>query len=167
MKTLSEHIREVATEEIGTKEIGYTNTGERVGQYQAATSLGGTGWPWCAAFICFVVREAMARWEKEHGSKLTFARPKTAAAYGFDEWSLTQDCSTKTRRSHTGEAIGIFSLHSTSHCGIGSKRHILTTLHEPLRHRYFSTDKGWQFSDNRRQHKRQRLTRWRMRHDKN
>jgi len=118
MKTLSEHIREVATEEIGTKEIGYTNTGKRVGQYQAATSLGGTGWAWCAAFICFVVREAMARWEKEHGSKLTFARPKTAAAYGFDEWSLVQDRSTKTRRSHTGEAIGIFSLHSTSHCGI-------------------------------------------------
>jgi hypothetical protein len=118
MKTLSEQIREVATEEIGTKEIGYSNTGKRVQQYQAATSLDGTGWPWCAAFICFVVREAMARWEKEHGSKLTFARPTTAAAYGFDEWSLAQDRSTKTRRSHTGEAIGIFSLHSTSHCGI-------------------------------------------------
>ena len=118
MKTLSEQIREVATEEIGTKEIGYSNTGKRVQQYQAATSLDGTGWAWCAAFICFVVREAMARWEKEHGSKITFARPTTAAAYGFDEWSLSQDRSTKTRRSHTGEAIGIFSLHSTSHCGI-------------------------------------------------
>jgi hypothetical protein len=118
MKTLSQHLKEVATEEIGVREIGYTNRGERVQQYQSSTNLKGTGWPWCAAFICFVVREAMARWEKEHGKKLTFKRPQTAAAYGFDEWSLAQDNSTKTRRKHTGEAIGIFSLHSTSHCGI-------------------------------------------------
>jgi alkaline phosphatase len=118
MKTLSQHLKEVATEEIGVREIGYTNRGERVQQYQAATNLKGTGWPWCAAFICFVVREAMVRWEKEHGRKLTFKRPQTAAAYGFDEWSLAQDNSTKTRRRHTGEPIGIFSLHSTSHCGI-------------------------------------------------
>jgi hypothetical protein len=49
---------------------------------------------------------------------LTFAAPRTAAAYGFDEWSLAQDDSTKTYRWHPGCAVGIFSLRSTSHCGI-------------------------------------------------
>lgn len=39
----------------GVREQGGANTGPRVRQYQAATSLGGTGWPWCAAFVnwCF------------------------------------------------------------------------------------------------------------------
>jgi hypothetical protein len=134
MKTLSEYIKEVATEEIGVREIGFTNRGERVQQYQASTNLKGTGWPYCAAFICFVVREAMARWEKEHGKKLTFKRPQTAAAYGFDEWSQAQDASTKTRRKHTGEAIGIFSLHSTSHCGIA--------ISKPDKNGFFLTIEG-------------------------
>jgi hypothetical protein len=134
MKTLSQHLKEVAIEEIGVREIGYTNRGERVQQYQAATNLRGTGWPWCAAFICFVVREAMVRWEKEHVQKLTFKRPQTAAAYGFDEWSLAQDNSTKTRRKHTGEAIGIFSLHSTSHCGIA--------ISKPDKNGFFLTIEG-------------------------
>ena len=118
MKTLSKHIADIAAEEIGVKEIGNTNRGVKVQEYQRATNLKGTGWPWCAAFVCWVVREAMRRWEAERGSKLTFTRPQTAAAYGFDEWSLKQDKSTKTRRRHTGEPIGIFSLHSASHCGI-------------------------------------------------
>jgi len=134
MKTLSEHLKEVATAEIGVREIGFTNKGERVQQYQAATNLKGTGWPYCAAFICFVVREAMARWEKEHGKKLTFKRPQTAAAYGFDEWSLAQDASTKTSRKHTGEAIGIFSLDSVSHCGIATSK--------PDKNGFFQTIEG-------------------------
>lgn len=37
------------------REEGGNNTGPRVREYQQATSLGGTGWPWCAAFVnwCF------------------------------------------------------------------------------------------------------------------
>lgn len=134
MKTLSEYIKEVATEEIGVREIGFTNKGERVQQYQAATSLKGTGWPYCAAFICFVVREAMARYERENGKKLTFKRPTTAAAYGFDEWSREQDSSTKTRRMHSGEAIGIFSLTTVSHCGIA--------ISKPDTNGFFNTIEG-------------------------
>lgn len=50
----------VAAGEIGVKEIGYTNTGKRVREYQAATTLGGTGWSWCAAFIAWIMA-AVAR----------------------------------------------------------------------------------------------------------
>lgn len=42
----------IALDEVGVLEqpLG-SNTGTRVKQYQATTSLGGTGWPWCAAFV--------------------------------------------------------------------------------------------------------------------
>lgn len=130
MKTLSEIIREIAIEEIGVQEIGNTNTSPRVREYQSATSLDGTGWPWCAAFICWVVMRAMA----QHGGKFTFTRPVTASAYGFDEWSLAQDNSTKTRRSHGGDEIAIFSLKSVSHCGIA--------ISKPDKNGWFRTVEG-------------------------
>lgn len=49
--------------EVGVKEepLG-SNTGKRVREYQSRTWLPGTGWPWCAAFVC-------AAWEAA-GSKL-------------------------------------------------------------------------------------------------
>jgi hypothetical protein len=39
-------------------EEGGANTGPRVREYQAATSLGGTGWAWCDAFCDFCFAEA-------------------------------------------------------------------------------------------------------------
>jgi hypothetical protein len=39
-------------------EQGGANTGPRVKEYQAATSLGGTGWAWCDAFVDFCFAEA-------------------------------------------------------------------------------------------------------------
>jgi CHAP domain len=48
---------EWASREVGTHESGGANTGSRVRYYQAATWLGGTGWPWCAAFVCRCWRE--------------------------------------------------------------------------------------------------------------
>ena len=122
MKTLSELIKEIALGEVGVREIGTSNSGQRVKEYQASTGLKGTGWPWCAAFICWVVRQAMYAQFTAGAKGHTFKRPQTAAAYGFDEWSLAQDDSTKTFRKHPGAdyPIGIFSLRSTSHCGIAT-----------------------------------------------
>lgn len=48
-----------AAKEVGVREIGNTNTGKRVEEYQAATPLGGTGWPWCAAFDSWVLLTAL------------------------------------------------------------------------------------------------------------
>ena len=42
----------IALREVGVSEHPPgSNSGPRVRQYQAATDLGGTGWPWCAAFV--------------------------------------------------------------------------------------------------------------------
>lgn len=49
----------VAAREVGTRESPPgSNRGPRVGEYQASTSLGGTGWPWCAAFVTWVLARA-------------------------------------------------------------------------------------------------------------
>jgi hypothetical protein len=116
--TFTDHIKSIALAEVGVREES-TNRGKRVNEYKAATSLPpDQPWPWCAAFVCWVVSKAMREHMAATGKKLTFAAPRTAAAYGFDEWSLAQDDSTKTHRGHPGVAVGIFSLRSTSHCGI-------------------------------------------------
>lgn len=112
---LSDHIKAVALAEVGVREEG-TNVGRRVNEYKACCPglNPKVPWYWCAAFVCWCVKEAMAK----DGRKFTFKPPTTAAAYGFDEWSLAQDKSTTTYRRHPGKSVGLFSLRSVSHCGI-------------------------------------------------
>lgn len=86
----------IAEGEIGTKEEGGANRGKRIQEYQRATWLEGTGWPWCAAFICWIVRE----WLRSPvilqnlGLDATEAekwRPKTAGAWDFVRWGLEKN----------------------------------------------------------------------------
>ena len=82
---------EIARREVGVREVG-RNTGKRVREYQAATNLDGTGWPWCAAFVCWCIREWGQDKEVLAALKLTPAgfekwRPKTAAAFGLEDWA--------------------------------------------------------------------------------
>lgn len=72
---------EILTSEEGVREIGTTNRGPRVQEYQAATWLEGSGWPWCAAFICWGILQL------EEQFPLPFKRPRTAAAWGFEQWA--------------------------------------------------------------------------------
>ena len=75
----------LAKGEIGVSEVDGTNCGERVNEYKAATWLDSEkGWPWCAAFICWLVREAI---EKE---SVLFYRPQTAGAWDFENWAKKQ-----------------------------------------------------------------------------
>lgn len=95
-------IVEIAEAEIGVAEVNGSNCGPRVDQYKAATWLDHTkGWPWCAAFICWVVREAAA----QEGVKFTrtFKRPRTAGAWDLENWSLAQDSSTWTKKPHRND----------------------------------------------------------------
>ena len=57
--TFREKATQLAVKEAaaGVREQG-TNTGPRVKEYQATTSLGGTGWPWCAAFVNWAFAQA-------------------------------------------------------------------------------------------------------------
>jgi hypothetical protein len=95
MSTLSirQKLIDIAVREVGVREEPRnSNTGPRVREYQCATSLGGTGWPYCAAFVCWCIREWGKLPEVLDALKMTAAqfehwRPKTAAAYGFHEWA--------------------------------------------------------------------------------
>jgi len=48
----------IAQAEVGVREVGGNNCGARVRDYQRATELRPLGdWPWCAAFVSWVIRE--------------------------------------------------------------------------------------------------------------
>ncbi len=53
---------EIARHEIGTEEDEkHQNSGSSIQKYQASTSLGGQGWPWCAAFVDWCVQQYAAK----------------------------------------------------------------------------------------------------------
>lgn len=114
---LPKAIVEIATEEIGVEEVDGTNCGVRVNQYKASTNLpADEQWPWCAAFVCFVVRVAAAR--AQVAFTPTFKRPTTAGAWDFERWSLAQDNSTWTKKPHSGDIEpGDIVVFSFSHIG--------------------------------------------------
>ena len=118
---LPSKIVELARAEIGVEEINGTNCGPRVNEYKAATWLpADKPWPWCAAFVCWLVREAL----KATGVKETkaFKRPRTAGAWDFENWSLAQDASTQTRKPHKGDIQpGDIVVFTFSHIGICEK----------------------------------------------
>lgn len=61
-----------------------SNSGPEVESfYQRSTFLKGTGWPWCAAFMCYVFKTAASKPGIEHSFKL----PMTAGAYDFENWA--------------------------------------------------------------------------------
>lgn len=97
MSAFTEQLVTTALAEVGVREVGSSNRGPRVDQYQRATWLEEKDWgAWCAAFVCWTIREAM----KVQGVKETkgFKRPQTAGAFDFERWSLAQDSSTQTRK---------------------------------------------------------------------
>jgi hypothetical protein len=115
MKLAPELVR-IATAEIGVEEVNGSNCGPRVDEYKAATWLDPhQAWPWCAAFVCWVVREAM----EATGGRYTFDRPRTAGAWDFENWSRKQDSSTWTKRPHDGDIqAGDIVVFNFSHIGI-------------------------------------------------
>lgn len=117
---LSEALTEIAAKEIGVTEVNGSNCGPRVNEYKAATWLpADKGWPWCAAFVCWCVREALTL----SGTKetKTFKRPYTAGAWDFENWSLEQDESTNTRKPHKNDILpGDIVIFTFSHIGIAT-----------------------------------------------
>jgi hypothetical protein len=58
--TIPQRMITLAREQIGVSEVDGTNCGPMVDTYKAATWLDpDKGWPWCAAFICWLVKEAI------------------------------------------------------------------------------------------------------------
>jgi len=113
MKTIAQKIVLLAKQEVGVEEINGTNKGPRVDEYKAATNLPPhESWAWCAAFVDWLVMQAM----KTDGP-YTFKRPTTAGAWDLERWSLAQDNSTKTKRYPGADIkagdIVIFTFHHT------------------------------------------------------
>jgi hypothetical protein len=109
---------QLARAEIGTAEVNGTNCGPRVNEYKAATNLPpDEPWPWCAAFICWLVREALkATATAETGA---FRRPVTAGAWDFINWSLRQDNTTLTKRDPGTDILpGDIVVFKFSHIGL-------------------------------------------------
>lgn len=79
---LAEWVARIAEGEVGIREVPRnSNSGAQVQEYQSATWLAGTGWPWCAAFICWIVKQASI------DVPLPFPRPKTPGAWDFERWA--------------------------------------------------------------------------------
>ena len=84
--SISKMIVKLAKAEIGVEEVDGTNCGKRVNEYKSATWLDSEkGWPWCAAFICWLIRESIK------GRDLDWKRPRTAGAWDFENWAKKED----------------------------------------------------------------------------
>ena len=108
----------LAREEIGVSEVDGSNCGPRVDEYKAATWLDpDKGWPWCAAFICWLVREAI------EGEDIKFKRPRTAGAWDFENWAKQQVANGIDLRKPTNGNIkaGDIVVFTFSHIGLAVK----------------------------------------------
>ena len=134
MNKLASTIVKIAAAEVGVEEINGSNCGPRVNEYKAATNLPAhEPWPWCAAFVCWCVREAL----RQTGTPETaaFKRPSTAGAWDLENWSRAQDNSTQTRKPHHGDIEpGDILCFTFSHTGIA--------ISEPDAEGYVSTIEG-------------------------
>ena len=112
---------EIASREIGVEEIDGTNCGPQVNEYKAATNLPPKeSWPWCAAFVCWVVKKSLEA--SEIAESATFKRPRTAGAFDFENWSLAQGAETQTKRGPGDDVkAGDIVIFKFSHIGIAVK----------------------------------------------
>ena len=116
--SVPEKMVSLAREEIGVSEVDGSNCGPRVDEYKAATWLDADkGWPWCAAFICWLVREAI------EGEDVKFKRPRTAGAWDFENWAKQQSTNGVELRKPTNEDIkaGDIVVFTFSHIGLAVK----------------------------------------------
>lgn len=81
-KDLPELIAQIAESQIGVREGKLNNSGPKIEEYQRATWLAVGRWAWCAAFICWVIFQAI----KTHGP-VKWKRPQTAGAYDLENWA--------------------------------------------------------------------------------
>lgn len=75
----------IAQTQVGVVEKpSKSNSGPEVeGLYQRSTWLKGTGFAWCAAFICYLFKSAASK----KGIQYSFKLPQTAGAYDFKNWA--------------------------------------------------------------------------------
>jgi len=118
--SLRAEVVRLALAEVGVKEAGGNNMGERIREYQRATWLAPSPWPWCAAFVCWVIQKALENPQILHRLKLVEPvdnwRPKTARAFDFESWARKRGLVVKgeNQQAKAGDLV-VFDF---SHIGI-------------------------------------------------
>ncbi|RYD38976.1 MAG: CHAP domain-containing protein [Verrucomicrobiaceae bacterium] len=124
---LRQKLISIARSQIGVREEPRnSNSGGMVRKYQSATTLDGTGWPWCAAFVCWAIREWGKYPDVREALRMSAAefekwRPKTAAAYGFDGWAKKRGLLVHSENANPGGLIlhtGDIVTYDFSHVGL-------------------------------------------------
>lgn len=116
-------LTEIAADEVGTKEVGGNNCGKKIRAYQAATNLEPAAWPWCAAFVCWCIREwiadpAAVKWLNLQSSTPEDWRPTTAAAFGLIAWAKKRPRTVQILNDRQLAKAGDIVVFDFSHCGI-------------------------------------------------
>src|SRR5258708_4267043 len=92
MNPLIIRLIEIAKEQVGIHEVGGNNQGPQIREFQKATTLNPGPWPWCAAFVCWCIREwlvntpTVLEYLKVPDTETIYWRPKTAGAFGLVDW---------------------------------------------------------------------------------
>lgn len=109
--TTAEKIIAIASAEIGVRESG-KNGGAKVAQYQLATWLPVASWPWCAAFVCWVLAKALPGHPE---------LPRTAGAWDFERWCRSVGNWARLRKPTMGDIkAGDVVIFTFSHIGIAT-----------------------------------------------
>lgn len=112
---MNQDLVDIASAEIGTQEDAkHTNTGSSIAKYQADTALGGTGWPWCAAFVSWCVD----KYFKKEG--IDIPPPRTASTFHLILWGEQNGLEVFDADTQPPEP-GDIVVYTFSHCGIVSQ----------------------------------------------
>ena len=119
---MNDLIAKIAAQEIGVKEKG-ANSGAKIREYQACTSLRPAAWPWCAAFVCWTLDQWLdnpeaVKWLKLKTMTPERWRPRTALAYGFLEWAKDRPNTTLILSDKDKAKAGDIVVYDFSHIGI-------------------------------------------------
>lgn len=112
----------IARSQIGVREVGGNNRGDRIREYQSATELPAGAWPWCAAFTSWCIREWLkdkdvVAWLNLQRRTPEEWRPKTALAYGYTAWARQHPNTTRIFTERERALAGDIVTFDFSHIG--------------------------------------------------
>lgn len=121
---LPEKIASFALSKVGIRESGGANKGKDLQEFfdsdwydPNGSKPGDDGYAWCAAFVCWVVRKALA--EADIKDSKTFKRPKTPGAWDFENWCRGVDKTAMLKQPPCGDIKrGDIIIFKFSHIGI-------------------------------------------------
>lgn len=120
--SLRKKLANIAAAEIGVREVGGNNRGPKIVEYQSATWLKPAPWPWCAAFVCWVIKKWLEDLSVREGlslrndKPLNAWRPKTAAAFDFIRWAKDKNLPVLGRSARA--LAGDLAVFDFSHIGV-------------------------------------------------